>query len=69
MLNFGIDVVVMSSIALVCLLFTYVICKAMAMVREDGMAALTASFATGVVMVVGYVIMAAILDAMLGVTW
>ena len=69
MLIFGIDVVVMSIVALVSVCFTYIICKTMGMTREDGIVAVTTSFITGAVMLISYIVMAAILDAMLGATW
>lgn len=68
MVNFSVDVVVMLSLCLLCLAVTFIVCLGRT-TEADGKAAMLASTFTAVVMLVGYVIMAHILDNLIGIYW
>lgn len=68
MLNFSIDVTIMSCLSLLCLAVTYIACHGRT-TEADGRAAMIASAFTAMVMFVGYIVMAHVLDSVIGIYW
>lgn len=64
MLTIGIDVAVLASIGLACMLMVTIACVAAKVTQEQGIVAIAASAFTVFVMVIGYIIMARVLDAL-----
>lgn len=68
MLNFSVDVIVMLCLSLLCLAVIYVVCHGRT-AEADGRAAMIASAFTATVMFVGYIVMAHVLDNIIGIYW
>lgn len=66
MITLGVDVVILSLFALVCIIASIVTCGLIPLAKEEGDAAVMATAITAVAMVIAYIIMAGVLDSMLG---
>lgn len=67
-MNIGFDVATLSVVALACVTLTYLFCKNK-VEETDGKLAMLASASTGLVMLVSYIIMAHVLDSLIGIYW
>ncbi len=68
MLNFSVDVTVMLCLSLLCLAVIYIVCHGRT-TEADGRIAMIASAFTAIVMFVGYIVMAHVLDSVIGIYW
>lgn len=66
MITLGVDVVILSLFALACIVASIVACGLIPLAKEEGDVAVAATAITAVVMVIAYIIMAGVLDSMLG---
>lgn len=64
MFVFGIDVLIMAVLAMLLVIASYLVATLVPLSYEEGMTAITAAAATAMLMVIGYVVMTKILDAM-----
>lgn len=62
MITLGIDVAILAFIGIACMLLVIVFCATAGVTQEQGEAAVVASAMTALVMVIGYVVMARVLD-------
>lgn len=69
MLIFGIDVFLMFVFGLLCVILITLLCRRMQVSSSEGRAAVLSSFITACAMVLCYVIMALVLDNVVGVYW
>lgn len=67
MLYFGIDVLVLSIIGLVCVALCAVTMRILCVSQPEGTLAVVCTATCAGVMLLGYVVMAGVLDAMLGI--
>lgn len=65
MLTLGIDVLTLGTVGVICVLIVYGVCVDRTS-EEDGMCAVIASASTAAVLLVSYVIMARVLDNIVG---
>lgn len=66
MISLGIDVIVLTVIGMILTAASYVMARLVPLSQEEGVATVTATFVTALSMVIAYVVMARVLDAMLG---
>ena len=64
MITLGVDVAALALVGLLCVLLVTAWCATAGMPEEEGEAAVVASSATVIVMLVGYVVIARVLDMM-----
>lgn len=64
MLMFGIDVLIMAVLGVVLVIASYLVARLVPLGYEEGMTAITATAATAMLMVIGYVVMTKVLDAL-----
>lgn len=69
MLVFGVDVVALFVIGVVCVLLVALFCKTMCVDESCGVMSIVSSALTAITMLFCYVIMARILDGVLGIMW
>jgi hypothetical protein len=69
MFTIGIDIQILAIIGIACVLATVIVCAIIPVSREEGESAVIASGLTMIVMLVGYVIMACVLDHTVGIYW
>ena len=65
MLTFGIDVVLLMLVMVACITVSFIVSLVMPLDHDSGWACIIATTVTSVVMVVGYIIIAAILDSLI----
>jgi hypothetical protein len=63
MLTFGIDVALLMFVMVACITVSFIVSLAMPLDHDSGWACIIATTITSVVMVVGYIVIAAILDS------
>lgn len=68
MLIFGVDVVVLCVIATLCVVIVTLFCWGR-VTEADGRLAVASAVFTSLVMLIGYVIMARVLDNLIGINW
>lgn len=61
---FGIDVLIMAVLAMLLVIASYLVATLVPLGYEEGMTAITATAATAALMVIGYVVMTKVLDAL-----
>lgn len=61
---FGIDVLIMAVLAMLLVIASYLVARLVPLGYEEGMATITATAATAALMVIGYVVMTKVLDAL-----
>lgn len=66
MLVFGIDVIILAIIGMMLTAASYVMARLVPLSQEEGVATVMATFVTASLMVIAYVVMAEVLDMMLG---
>lgn len=66
MILLGIDVIILAIVGMALTVASYVAARFAPMSQEEGTAYITATFVTASSMVIAYVVMAKVLDAMLG---
>lgn len=66
MLTFGIDILILAVVGVALVLATYVAAALIPLTREGGVAAVTATAITATSMIVAYIVMAHVLDNVLG---
>jgi hypothetical protein len=64
MFVFGIDVLIMAVLAMLLVIASYLVATLVPLGYEEGMTAITATAATAMLMVIGYVVMTKVLDAL-----
>ena len=69
MLNFGVDVLTMAFLGMLCVVLCTLTCRIMQVPSSEGKAAVLSSAIVASAMVVGYVIMACVLDNVIGIYW
>ena len=67
-MSFGIDVVILGTIACCCVVAIYLFCKNR-VEETDGKLAVFASAITASILLASYVIMARVLDSLIGIYW
>lgn len=65
----GIDVLIITAVGLLCNLGVVTFCTPERMTKREGDAAIAASMFTSIAMTIGYVLMAKVLDAVIGIYW
>lgn len=66
MILLGIDVIILAVVGMALTAASYVAARLVPLSQEEGIATITATFVTALSMVIAYVVMAKVLDAMLG---
>lgn len=66
MLVFGIDVVVLMMCGITCVTISFIVSCALCLSQEEGIASMVSAATTATFMVVSYIVMARVLDTMLG---
>lgn len=66
MILLGVDVIVLAIVGVALTVASYVTARLVPLSQEEGVATVTATFVTALSMVIAYVVMAKVLDAMLG---
>ena len=65
MLSFGIDVALLMFVMVACIAVSFIVSLTLPLDHDSGWACVIATTVTSVVMVVGYIVIAAILDSLL----
>lgn len=66
MILLGVDVIILAIVGMALTAASYVAARLAPMSQEEGVACITATFVTALSMVIAYIVMAKVLDLMLG---